>query len=246
MSSPILTTHELICGYKIDITPPLDLVVNHHDIVAILGVNGRGKSTLLKTLMGIIPPFAGKIDCVCQCGFVPQNFSLNIDYQVWEVVVMGRSKQWGLFGKPNEETKQLAYETLTNFGLKEHIHRPFSLLSGGQKQLVLIARALLTQCEILLLDEPTTALDLHNQQKILNLLTSLAMQHNLTIIFSTHDPAHAMYAANQVLLLQENNYQYGKTEQFLTESNLSQLYHISMKKITLENSLTIFPIYHSE
>lgn len=248
MLSPILTTHDLICGYEINnpITPPLNISINNNDIVAILGINGRGKSTLLKTLMGIVKPLSGEIQHSFSCAFVPQNFSLNIDYQVWEVVVMGANKQWRLFGKPNQKTKQLTYNILTKLGLEQYINQPFSLLSGGQKQLVLIARALITQCKILLLDEPTTALDLHNQQKILNLLSSLPIQRDLTIIFTTHDPAHAMYAANQVLLLQDNSYQYGKTDQLLTETNLSRLYRMPMKKITYKNSQTIIPIYYGE
>lgn len=245
MSLTILTTHDLVCGYQINhpLTSPLNIVVNKNDIVAILGVNGRGKTTLLHTLMGINQPLSGKFDCRYPCCFVPQNFTCNIDYALWEIVVMGSVKQWGLFGQPDKKTTELVRDNLAQLGLEKYYYSPFSQLSGGQKQLALIARALLTKCKILLLDEPTNALDLYNQKKVLNILASLVKQQDLTIIFTTHDPAHAMSIANKVLLLDNKQYQYGSTHALLTENNLSQLYHITMKKIVLTKAQTIIPIY---
>lgn len=248
MSLTMLNTHDLVCGYQVNnpLTSPINIMVNKNDIVAILGTNGQGKTTFLNTLMGINQPLSGQFECSYPCCYVPQNFLCTIDYAVWEIVVMGSVKQWGLFGKPSKKILQLVKESLNHLGLENYYSHPFSQLSGGQKQLVLIARALLTKNKILLLDEPTSALDLFNQKKVLHILTSLVKQRDLTIIFTTHDPAHAMTIANKVLLLDNKSYQYGLTDCLLTESNLSQLYRITMKKITLTNIHTIIPIYDYE
>ncbi|MCX8738466.1 ABC transporter ATP-binding protein [Gilliamella sp. B2824] len=245
MTSAIITTHNLICGYQQSkpLTTAINITIHTNDIIAILGVNGRGKSTLLNTLMGTLKPLSGTINNPHCCSFVPQNFMPNIDYKVWEIVVMGSAKKWGLFGKPDRHLLQLVEDKLAQFGLAHYSHHLFSQLSGGQKQLVLIARALMSESNILLLDEPTSALDLHNQHKVLNILSSLVQKQNLTIVFTTHDPAHAMSLANKVLLLDETGYQYGLTQTLLTETQLTQLYNITMKKIVFSDCQTIIPLY---
>lgn len=248
MASSIITTHNLVCGYhlKKPLTPPINITINSNDVIAILGTNGRGKSTLLNTLMQTHKPLSGSLSNQYSCSFVPQNFSTNIDYMVWEIIVMGKAKQWGLFGRPDKKTLQLAKYYLTQLGLEDYYSHPFSSLSGGQKQLVLIARALISDSKILLLDEPTNALDLHNQDKVLKILSSLIYKQNLTIIFTTHDPAHALSIANKVLILDDDSYQFGLAQNLLTEERLTKLYKIQMKKIVLSNSHTIIPNYKSD
>lgn len=249
MALTVIQASNLVCGYHAanPLTIPLNLTVEQGDIIAVLGINGRGKSTLLHTLLGIQKPLVGKLDCDYSLGFVPQHFTSTFDYSVLEIVLMGRVKQLGLFGKPSHKDIDLAKKNLQRLGLKLDIYQPFSQLSGGQKQLVLIARALTAECQILLLDEPTSGLDLHNQKRVLHILSSLITERGLTIVFSTHDPAQAMSIANKVLLLQEDGYQFGLATSLLTEQHLSQLYQITMKNITLttgHNQIsTIVPLY---
>lgn len=245
MTAAILASKNLVCGYHANqpLTVPLTFEVARNDIVAILGVNGRGKSTLLHTLLGTQKPLSGSIIANGTLSFVPQNFITTFDYSVLDIVLMGRAKQLGLFRRPSPDDIRLAQQNLQHLGLQAYSHHPFSHLSGGQQQLVLIARALTAECPLLLLDEPTSALDLHNQQQVLHILASLRQQRDLTIILSTHDPAQAMAIANKVLLLEQDGYAFGPAETLLTEQRLSQLYRIKMKTVTLDQTTTIVPLY---
>ncbi|MDF7667809.1 ABC transporter ATP-binding protein [Orbaceae bacterium ESL0727] len=232
---PVMSVSQLVCGYQMDkpLTPALSFDIEPNDIVAILGVNGRGKSTLLQTLLGIQPPLSGTVMTECALSFVPQFFSSPFHYSVLDLVLMGKAKQLGLFGRPDKKAIAQALDNLALLGMQQYAEKAFSHLSGGQKQLVLMARALTSDCQILLLDEPTSALDLHNQKQVLNILNDLAKERHLTILFSTHDPAQAMAIANKVLLLDGQDYLFGQADELLTEQHLSQLYQITMRKITL-------------
>lgn len=245
MTESILLTTDLVCGYHIaqPLTVPLNIDIARNDIVAILGINGRGKSTLLHTLLGIQKPLSGKILTTSSLSFVPQSFNATFDYSVLEMVLMGRAKQLSLFAQPTQDDHQRALKNLQRLGLQEHINTAFNQLSGGQKQLVLIARALTAECQILVLDEPTSALDLYNQKRVLHILSSLVKERDLTIIFSTHDPSHAMTIANKVILLEQQCYSFGAVQTLLTEENLSRLYGITMKMLTVGQAPTIVPIY---
>lgn len=245
MTSSILVSQDLVCGYRHDrpLTPALNLTIQKNDIVAILGVNGQGKSTLLNTLLGTIKPLSGHVLTDYSLSFVPQHFNSTYDYTVLEIVLMGCANRLGLFNKPTSNDVAFAKQNLILLGLENSIDKPFSQLSGGQKQLVLIARALTAKCQLLLLDEPTSALDLHNQKRVLHILHNLVKERDLTIMFSTHDPAQAITIATTVLLLERDHYMFGPAERLLTEANLSRLYQIAMKKVNVANTHTIIPLY---
>ncbi|OOF84542.1 ABC transporter ATP-binding protein [Rodentibacter ratti] len=201
------------------------------DILAILGQNGCGKSTLLDLLLGVHQPIKGNI-AVHQCiGFVPQFFSSSFSYSVLDIVLMGRVAHIHTFAKPKPKDYQLVIEALDYLHLTHLTHlaqREFASLSGGQRQLILIARAMVSECQLMLLDEPTSTLDLANQDIVLSLLQDLSQKRKMTIVFTTHQPNHAVAIANKTLLMNEGNIQFGNTSNVLTTEYLTELFHLPM------------------
>ena len=167
------------------------------DVWAVLGPNGRGKTTLLKCLLGLLQPAEGAVCVSTRPAHVPQQHRLAFDYTVLDVVLMGRARHIGTFSGPSAEDLEAAREALGRVGMHAFADRWLSQLSGGERQLVMIARALASESDILILDEPASSLDLSNQKRILALLTDLAAQ-GLSIVFTTHDPHHAVVAATSV------------------------------------------------
>ncbi len=226
----------------------LDLALPKGSVFAILGPNGRGKTTFLKTLLGIEKPTEGHVSMIGQSAFVPQLFSVTFAYSVLDMVVMGRAKKIGLFSQPSCRDYDAALEALSRFGLEKLAHRSFGELSGGQRQLVIIARALVSDAQILVLDEPTSALDLKNQEMILQWIHKLSREEKMTILFTTHHPHHAYAVANRVLLMfDQEEYAFGKAEETLTEENLKKLYGVKLKSVDVadgnRNFRTIVPVF---
>ena len=141
--------------------------------LAILGPNGRGKTTALKAMLGFQPLDAGRRVAPKIVGYVPQSASLNQRYSVRDVVVMGRAAHLGLFGQPGPEDFAAGAKALEHVGIASFADWMFDRLSGGERQLVLLARALATGSEVIVLDEPAAALDLKNQERLLRLLVAL-------------------------------------------------------------------------
>ena len=217
-------------------------------VFAILGPNGMGKTTLLKILLGILKPSEGKVTEYGQMAFVPQLFSVSFDYSALDMVLMGRANKVGMFSQPSREDEQAAMNALERFGLADMAHRPFHEMSGGQRQLVIFARALVAEADIIILDEPTSALDLKNQELILKWIDKLSHEEGLTIIFTTHHPHHAHAVADDVLLMfGHDDFACGGVEEVLTEENLKRLYGVDLRQISIETNgeilKTIVPIY---
>lgn len=206
----------------------LNFDLNKGDILAILGQNGCGKSTLLDLLLGIHRPIQGKIEVYQSIGFVPQFFSSPFAYSVLDIVLMGRSTHINTFAKPKSHDYQIAMQALDYLNLTHLANREFASLSGGQRQLILIARAITSECKLMLLDEPTSALDLANQDIVLSLLIDLAQSQNMTVVFTTHQPNQAVAIANKTLLLNKQNFKFGETRNILTSENLTALFHLPM------------------
>ena len=227
-------------GYRAD--------VPRGSVFAILGPNGRGKTTLLKVILGLLKPDTGKVTITGQMAFVPQLFQVTFAFTVLDMVLMGRAKNIGLFSRPSKCDVDAALAALDHFHMADLAQRSFHSLSGGQRQLVILARALVAEAEILVMDEPTSALDLKNQALVLSWIKRLAHKDGLTVIFTTHHPHHALAVAdNSLLMMDEDKFQCGKTSTILSEVNLRQLYGIPMKHLefTFEGQrlTTLVPVF---
>lgn len=196
-------------------------------VTALLGPNGRGKTTLLKLLLGILVPGEGKLALNGRAAFVPQLFRTAFAYTVLDMVLMGRARQIGLWSQPSLEDEAAAFAALERFGLADLASRPFDQISGGQRQLAILARAIVADAEVIVLDEPCSALDMRNQALVLEWIGRLADDHGLTVLFSTHAPQHASAMADHVMMLfGPEDYVIGGTDEVLTESNLERLYEV--------------------
>jgi len=196
-------------------------------IMAILGAHGVGKTTLLGALVGILRPAAGRIRVGGRIGFVPQLFDVPFDYAVTDIVLMGRVKFFGLFGAPSTADYEAVRRALVRLGVADLAERAFNTLSGGQRQLVIIAQALASDCDVLVLDEPCAALDYRNQSIVVDVMRTLSATLGITIVFSSHMPQHAVDVASDVLLMHDRAAcRFGTTADVLSAESLSALYGI--------------------
>ena len=203
--------------------------------LAILGPNGRGKTTALRAMLGFQRLVAGTRIAPAVVGYVPQSSVSNQRLKVIDIAVMGRAAHLGLFRQPGEQDFVVARAALDRAGAGRFAEQPFDRLSGGERQLVLLARALATGSQVLVLDEPGAALDLHNQQSLLVLLESLRQERNKAIVFTTHDPNHALAAADDALLMMpDGSALFGTVEETMTPSHLERLYGVPMRLVDLQ------------
>lgn len=199
------------------------------DIVTILGPNGRGKTTFLKCIVGIFEAKEGKIVLGGKVGFVPQLTTPPFGFSVLDIVLMGTSKSKSIFESANDKNIKDAKYWLEKVDMLHLENMDFSDLSGGQRQMVLIARALCYGKDILILDEPTSALDLANQKKLMNLLKELS-QSGTTIIMTTHSPNHALNISNSTLMLfGEDKFIFGNSKEVVNKDNLSRLFETNIE-----------------
>ena len=222
-------------------------VIPSGSVVALLGPNGRGKTTLLKILVGAFAPTEGSVERHGRIAFVPQLFQVSFDYSVLDVVLMGRARHVGLFAQPSLRDESVAWTALSRFGLDALASRPFSELSGGQRQLAVFARALVAEADILVLDEPASALDFKNQQLVFDWIERLVHEDGLSVVFTTHYPNHALMVADSVLLMGEGTLVAGSADSVLSEEHLGALYGVPLRRVAYEHNgttaETLTPVY---
>jgi len=204
--------------------------------LAILGPNGRGKTTALRAMLGFQPLDGGKRIAPAVVGYVPQAGSSNQRLRAVDVAVMGCAARIGLFGQPGPADLETARSALQRAGAARFAESFYDRLSGGERQLVLLARALATGSPALVLDEPAAALDLANQQRLLDLLDGLRQARDKAIVFTTHDPNHALAAADDALLLMsEGPALHGPVAETITPEHLERLYGVPMRLVELSS-----------
>jgi iron complex transport system ATP-binding protein len=213
------------------------LGVKAGEVLALLGPNGGGKTTLLKTMIGLLKPQAGRVflegkpladfpvaERARRIGYVPQAHAGAFAFSVRDVVLMGRTAHQGLFASPSEIDRTVAKAKLAELGIAHLAEQPYTMISGGERQLVLIARALTQAPRVIVLDEPTASLDFGNQGKVLRQIGDLKSR-GLAVLFTTHDPNHALRHADRVALLARGSLlAEGPPAEMLTASRLADLY----------------------
>ncbi len=233
----------------------LNFAVNKGEIFSILGPNGSGKTTLIKCVNRILKPWEGGVlvegrdikeftekEIARRISSVPQIHRSIFPFTVLEVVLMGRNPYIDEFSSPSLEDTKIALRVLKEVGVYHLKERPYTEISGGEIQLVLIARALAQEPKVLLLDEPTSHLDFRNQILVLETLRRLSLEKKLTIIMSMHDPNYTMMYSNRVMLLSEGSIvSIGIPTEVITEINLKEVYNINTKIVSVRNKKIIVP-----
>ncbi len=240
--APVLAAHRLGFGYGAKaVGRDVDLDVRAGEVVCLLGPNGSGKTTLFKTMLGLLPAQAGEMrlggtpmrslqraDIARRVAYVPQAHAAHFPFRVLDMVVMGRTAHLGLFAAPTPEDSRKALAALETLGIGALADTEYTRISGGQRQLALVARALAQDAPAIVMDEPTASLDFGNQVVVLSEVKRLAAQ-GLAVLLSTHDPDHAFSIATRVALLDGGRLlAQGAPADVLTAARLRAVYGVSV------------------
>jgi iron complex transport system ATP-binding protein len=243
--SPIVSLERVTFRYphtKRTALNDLSLEIQARTITAILGPNGSGKTTLMRLLVGLISPQQGVVRLAGRerqaydhrgfsrfTGLVPQDEVIPFELRVAEYVLLGRAPHLNPLEPPGPRDYAAVDEALHTAGITAFRDRPVTTLSGGERRQAMIARALAQHPQLLLMDEPTTHLDLANRSRLLDLMRALSSQA-VTIIFSTHDPNAAAACADHVVLLRQGRLlESGPPQRVLTAPLLSRLYDVPVE-----------------
>lgn len=216
------------------------------EVLCVLGPNGGGKTTLFRTLLGLLAKHAGTIavagtrledlsrsEIAQRAGYVPQGHSAYFAFTVREFVLMGRTAHLGAFAAPSRKDRDVVQRVLESLELAPLADRPVTQISGGERQLALVARALAQEPRLLVMDEPTASLDFGNQVRVLQRISALASS-GIAVLFSSHSPDHAFLAAQRVLLLGEGRaLELGAPPEVIRADTLQRLYGVAVQVLPL-------------
>ncbi len=231
-----------------EIFSDISFSIGKGDVLCILGPNGTGKTTLIKCLNGLHDIKSGEIfingenmkklsfkQISKHIGYIPQSHVPSFPFKVFDVVLMGRAPYLNLTDSPKNEDIEIAMDALETLGIEDLKDKEYTNLSGGERQLVFLARVLCQKPDILILDEPTSHLDFGNQIKLLEIIDNLA-NTGLSIIMSSHFPDHAFLSSTKVAIMKDKKFiDFGSPDDVVTEENLKKAYSIDVKLIELDN-----------
>lgn len=212
------------------------------EIVALLGANGAGKSTLFRLLLGFLPPKSGEArldgrplssysrrEIARRVAYVPQGHVTPFPYTVREIVTLGRLPETGLLRAPRAEDRELVENVIARLGIERLIDRPYTEISGGERQLALIARALAQGAQLIVMDEPATGLDYGYQLRLMRHLVDLSADGH-GVLVSTHHPEHAMQMATRLAILHDGRIEAdGAPQEVVTAERMRRIYGVEVE-----------------
>ncbi|MFO7370178.1 MAG: ABC transporter ATP-binding protein [Bacteroidales bacterium] len=247
----MIQLEDVKCGYgKKAVLSAVTVSIEKGKLTCMLGRNGAGKTTLFKTILGIIPALGGSIcysgkpigafdarEFARYIGYVPQAHNTPFPYNVLDVVLMGRYAHSGtLTGRPDAKSIEIAISCIRTLDIEHLKRKPFSKISGGEKQMVMIARTMAQQPRFIAMDEPTSSLDVGNQVRVMQQARMLAHK-GIGVIMNTHSPQQALQYADRVILLNNNRMEKcGKPSEVLHADTISELYSTPVEVMEMNTS----------
>ena len=227
-------------GHKVLDNVSLD--ISEGEVVSILGRNGAGKSTLLNCMLGLNKPQEGSIflsgrnvrsmserQIASVVGYVPQSHTPAFGHSVFDFVQMGCASRIGFLSRPGKKEHEDTLAVLSEMGIEHLWDRPYTELSGGERQQAIIARAIVTHPRIILFDEPTAHLDIGNQIRVLKLIKQCSVK-GFAVVITTHNPDHALLLGGSTAIIDNDGHLFsGKTEDVITEEFLKSVYDSDIK-----------------
>ena len=226
----------------------LNFEIQKGDFLGIVGPNGAGKTTLLKAILGLLKPVKGEINFLKNgkghkksIGYVPQHASVDEIFPVTtlEMVLMGRYAKMGIFKRPKNRDYKIANKMLKNVGMKNLSKRNYRELSGGQKQRTLIARAMVSEPDILILDEPVEGMDVQGEIAIMELIKVLHAEYSLTAILVCHDLNIVANYVKTLSIIHKNTLKLGPVDSILNEETMSKVYGTQVKIVNIDGQKAI-------
>lgn len=245
MSSPVYEVNDLTFsypGYDRKVLDGASLTLGKGEVLCILGPNGAGKTTLLNCMAGLLVPQSGEIklcgrdirsmkvkEIASLTGYVPQMHTPAFDYRVIDFVIMGRAPGTGMFARPGKDDEQKCLDVLEGMDLGHLAYKSYLDISGGERQQLLIARAIVQEPEVVLFDEPTAHLDYGNQHRVLKRIKLMASE-GYSVVITTHNPDHALLLGDKAAIVSRGGrITQGDSGGVLTEEVLSEVYGMDIR-----------------
>ncbi len=261
MENPFIRAEHLTFCYEKDkpVFKDISFSLKRGNLYALMGGNGSGKTTVLRCLTRLLPGYSGSItisgsplraltrrETSRLMSIVPQEHTTIFPYLVKNMVLMGRAPYVETFDTPGKKDRDIARQAMEDVGIMQLSEKLYTRISGGERQLVLIARALTQNTPVMVLDEPTSHLDFRNQILILSLLKRLVQDRGILAIIAIHDPNHALHFADEVMILNKGRItRTGPPGTVLNQATIRDVYGVEVEEIRREGTIRgVMPLNH--